>query len=83
MTNKPNLNSSTKRQLLLGLTLYTALRHLKQITIEAASYLYQLSKLLITSLASIQLHITGVSPNTTITFSQKRQLKCHAAKHEI
>lgn len=82
MTNKPTLNSSTKRQLLLGLSLYTALPQLRQITIEAASYLHQLSRLLIASL-QLHVHITGISPNTTGTFSQKRQFKCHAAKYEI
>lgn len=46
-----------KRQFLLGLNLHTTLPQLKQITIEAASYLYQLSRLLIVSLASVQLHI--------------------------
>lgn len=56
-TNKPHLNHSMKRQFLLGLNLHTALPQLRQITIEAASYLYQLSRLLIVSLASVQLHI--------------------------
>lgn len=71
MTNKTNPNSSTKRLLLLiGLSLHRALPQPTQIIIEAASYLYQLSQLLT---ASLQLHVcvTGISPNATVTFSQK------------